>query len=85
MILPLFISSLFKAQTKLSLGLLLAGYLLCWGLITDMKTRGQVEDSLFWWVPWLLTAFIIGSEYIQTRLNSASNKTGLLNEEQNVS
>ena len=85
MILPLFISSLFKAQTKLSLGLLLAGYLLCWGLITDMKTHGQVDGSLFWWVPWLLIAFIIGSEYLQRALSSAPKKTGLLHEEQNTS
>lgn len=65
MILPLFISSLFQAKTKLSLGVLLAGYMLCWGLITNMKIRDEVNDSLFWWIPWLLMAVIIGGTLIQ--------------------
>jgi hypothetical protein len=68
LVLPLFISSMFKAKTKLSLGILLAGYLICWSLITSMKIRGQVNDALFWWVPWLLILFIVGSESIKAPL-----------------
>jgi hypothetical protein len=68
MILPLFISSLFEAKTRLSLGILLGGYLVCWGLIANLKIHDQVNDSLFGWVPWLLVVIIIVSKHLKLNL-----------------
>jgi len=76
MLLPLFVSSFFKAKTKISLAILLGGYLVCWGLIVSMKIRGQVNDSLFWWVPWLLVAIIIGSKHLKIQFNRSFQFAG---------
>ena len=69
MILPLFISHLFTAKTKISRGMLLGGYVVCWGLITSMKIRDEVNDSLFWWIPWLLLAVILAGRHLNIRLS----------------
>jgi hypothetical protein len=70
MLFPLFISSLFQAKTKSSLTILLTGYAVCWSLITSFKMRDEVNDAIFWWVPWLLMIFIIGSTLISWPFNS---------------
>jgi hypothetical protein len=70
MLFPLFISSLFQAKTKSSMTILLTGYAVCWSFITSFKMRGEVNESLFWWVPWLLMIFIVGSTLISWPFNS---------------
>lgn len=59
LILPLFFFSLFQAKKKMSLSILLGGYLICWGLIMNMKLHGEVNETFFWWVPWLLIGVIL--------------------------
>jgi len=71
MLLPLFVSALFKAGTKISLAVLLGGYVTCWSLITSFKLRGEVNDSLFWWIPWLFILFVVAST-ILLRGNNAN-------------
>lgn len=78
MLLPLFISSLFQAKKRISAGILLGGYILCWGLMTSMKIRGEVNDSLFWWVPWLLIASILGSGYLKSQTSPMRKQSSLL-------
>ncbi|MDQ2692109.1 MAG: DUF2029 domain-containing protein [Chloroflexota bacterium] len=73
MLLPLFISFLFKAKTKISLGVLLGGYLLTWGLIMSLKNQGEVNESLFWWVPWMWIMFIIGAIWLENRFGVRAN------------
>ncbi len=85
MILPLFISSLFEARKKTSFWILIGGYFVVWTLITSLKVRDEVNESLFWWVPWLFTAFIISSQYIQTQFRSIIPQSTVLNEESKLS
>jgi hypothetical protein len=75
LILPLFIFCLFRAKTKLSLGILLGGYLICWGLITNMKLHDEVNETFFWWVPWLLIGVII-TGVSANFYNDPANHTG---------
>ena len=70
MLLPLFIASLFRAKTKISLVVLLGGYLLSWGLIMNLKNQGEVNEAFFWWVPWMWIAFVIGGVWIESRHNA---------------
>ena len=65
MILPLFISSVFQAKTRASLGVLLGGYIVCWILMAGMKIHGEVSDYFFWWVPWYLVTIIICSKGVR--------------------
>lgn len=73
MILPLCISHLFQAKAKASLAILLGGYAACWGLMTTMKLRGEVSESLFWWVPWCLLAIILASRYLKIQFDPRQN------------
>lgn len=65
MLLPLFISSLFQAKSKLSLGILVGGYFICWLWVTSLKAQDIVNESIFWWVPWVFLSFIILSKLVK--------------------
>ena len=80
LLLPLFISSLSKAKTKFSLGILLAGCCIGWGWVTAMKLRGDVQESLFWWMPWVLVAFMTLSDRLQNQNRFSAEHSRLPNE-----
>ena len=67
-LLPLFISTLFRMKSKFSMGVLLTSYLLLWALITNMKIQDEVYESHFWWIPWLMISVVIAGRLVENRL-----------------
>jgi hypothetical protein len=59
LIIPLFISYLFRNKQKSSTWLIYFAYISCWGVIAFMKLTGQMSDELYWWVPWYMIGFVI--------------------------
>jgi hypothetical protein len=75
LLIPLFVSYLYKLKEKSSTWLMYFAYISCWGIIVYMKLRGQTSDELNWWVPWYLIGFIISSSLfnwssLKLRLNT---------------
>jgi hypothetical protein len=64
MVLPLFAKTMMAVSSKLALILLGLGYLLCWFLMFRINSSDNFSNYLFWWVPWLLLATIIGARMI---------------------
>ena len=64
MMLPLFAKTVMAVGNKLALILLGLGYLLCWYLMFRINSSDNFSNHLFWWVPWLLLATIIGARLI---------------------
>lgn len=64
LLIPLFVSYLYKIKEKSSTWLIYFAYISCWGIIVYMKLTGQTSDELNWWVPWYLIGFIIVSSLL---------------------
>ena len=64
LLIPLFVSYLYKIKEKSSTWLIYFAYISCWGIIVYMKLTGQTSDELNWWVPWYLIGFVIMSGWL---------------------
>jgi hypothetical protein len=72
MMLPLFINSLFRVKSKVSLSVLLVGYIAAWLVVAGMKLHGQVSDDCYWWMPWYLVATVLFGGYVEEAIQSRS-------------
>ena len=75
LLIPLFVSYLYKIKQKSSTWPIYFAYISCWGIIAYMKLTGQTSDELYWWVPWYLIGFVIISSLlnwpsVKLRLNT---------------
>jgi len=64
LLIPLFVSYLYKINRKSSTWLIYFAYISSWGVIAYMKLTGRVSDGLYWWVPWYLIGFVIISSLL---------------------
>jgi uncharacterized membrane protein len=75
MMFPLFIYSILKAKSQISLAFLYIGYFICCIVISTMKLHGAFNDFFYWWTPWYFIALVLIIRYIE---NVAKEKLGAI-------
>ena len=59
MLVPLFLRIGFHVQGWAARGLLMLGYALVWAGVLWLRVNGPRDDSLMWWLPWLMLASML--------------------------
>jgi hypothetical protein len=70
MILPLFISLLFRVKGR-AFWFLIMGYLICWLLMLKTALGNNVSDYSYWYVSWILVGTIIGATIVVKQENKS--------------
>jgi len=62
MVLPLFVGTVMNAKSKVQLGILGFGYLLCWWIVWQIVTNDP-NNVLYWWMPWYMILLVLGAKF----------------------